>query len=343
LGILQTRDSGVNFGAVNSGFAQRQISDLIADPNDQRRFFAGIMGDGETGGVLVTDNNGEAWKSLGPGLGGRDVLSLLYTSEPEPKLLAGTSDGIFEFVFQEGKWTNNSEMTLRPNAARVPARRFVAWELYRRDDRQPIYAATSTGLLMSNDGRIWERLPLELNRGTVSSVTVLGSEGKTLLAGTSTGVKVSRDTGRTWSDVSLVADDNLRIESIASHPKSPNVVFVGTTAGLFRSTDAGVSWERFGHGIPYSAIRKVLVAPHDPRYILVASASGIFESSDGGSYYERLDESTIHGLTIHSLALSSSDNPSIFAASAHNGIFRFGGRTQIAPSTAQATNPAAQF
>jgi len=54
------------------------------------------------------------------------------------------------------------------------------------------------------------------------------------------GLWVSRDAGRSWS-----AGEGLRGQSIrafAQAPSNPAMLFAGTLEGVFRSTDAGVSW-----------------------------------------------------------------------------------------------------
>jgi photosystem II stability/assembly factor-like uncharacterized protein len=140
------------------------------------------------------------------------------------------------------------------------------------------------------------------------------------LAVAATGIRISRDAGRSWNELRVDRDPFFRAQRAAS--SRSGVLFVGGTTGLYRSIDSGLSWEKFGHGLPYSSIRDILVAQSDPNRILVASMSGIFESSDGGEHYNRIGENTVMDiLSIERLALHPSSGRPAFAASAYNGLF----------------------
>ena len=98
------------------------------------------------------------------------------------------------------------------------------------------------------------------------------------------------------------------------------MIFVGTETGLFRSTDDGRLWEKFGRGVPLSPISEVVIAPHDPLHVFVAGSIGVFQSFDGGDRYQRLEEG-IEGLQVQRLMIPPSGDSNLFVASALNGVF----------------------
>jgi len=325
-GVMETRDGGATFAARNNGFVQRQVASLIADPGEPGRFYAGLLHDGAQGGVYTTGDYGSSWRQLSAGLSGRDVRSLLLLSAPAGGLLAGTPDGVFEYSAERGVWENRSHWEIpgaKPGSS-TPA--VVVWELYRRGPGEPIYAATSRGLFRSRDGRDWIRLPAPGNPGSMYGVTTLGSDGRTIVAAEADVAVISRDGGQAWSPLDLGAGAPLRIHRVAAHPAAPEVLFVGTSLGLFRSIDSGQSWERFGRGVPFAPVMEILISPENPQHVIVGGASGIFHSLDGGNRFERTgDADALEGSAIHALAFYPWTEPqAILAASRNNGVFRNG-------------------
>ena len=319
-GVMESRDEGKTFQAANQGFAQRQVSRIVADPQQNSRFYVALLHDREFGGVYATDDRGSSWQQWSDGLEGRDVLSLLVVSRPAWKLLAGTTEGVWEYSAEKPVWQNKSLWEISSNKRLNPDEAVVVRDLYQRDPAEPIYAATSAGLFASADGGVWKRLPLGAAPGGFYAVRTAGQGGKTILAATSTLLEFSSDGGQSWSRLNLEGDRRLQVHSIAAHPKSPGVIFVGTETGLFRSTDDGRLWEKFGRGVPLSPISEVVIAPHDPLHVFVAGSIGVFQSLDGGDRYQRLEEG-IEGLQVQRLMIPPSGDSNLFVASALNGVF----------------------
>ncbi len=358
-GVMESRDAGQVFESANGGFAQRQISGIVPDPSSPGRFFASLMQDGQVGSVLVTDDNGVTWRPAAPGLDDREVLSLLLVTQPSWRLLAGTTDGIFELSADLKEWKSESRIEA-PAPARLPAKAssrgtptkqppktstaapeyassagVTVWALYRRDQQEPIYAASSAGLLGSKDGRTWNRVPLSVSGATITSFATGGVTGDILLAIAGAGIKISRDSGRSWSDLQVDSDPLFRVHRVASSRSGSGVFFVGGSTGLYRSIDGGGNWEKFGHGLPYSAIREIAVSPGDPNRVLVSSDSGIFESSDAGEHYSRIDVNTeMETLPIERLAFHASSGQPAFAVSAFNGLFFYLPANHVPPAAA---------
>ena len=329
-GVMETRDGGATFAAKNGGFVERQVASLAADPNEPGRFYAGLLHDGPQGGVYTTSDYGSSWRQVSAGLKGRDVRSLLLLSEPAGGLLAGTPDGVFEYSPESGVWENRSRWEIAGSQPGSSAPAVAVWELYRRgagepgEPGEPIYAATSRGLFRSRDGRDWIRLPAPGNPGSIYGVTTLGAGGRTIVAAESDEAVISRDGGLTWSPLDLGAGTSLRVHRVAAHPAAPEVLFVGTSLGLYRSMDSGRNWERFGRGVPFAPVMEIMISPQNPQHILVGGASGIFHSLDGGNRFERVgDAEALAGFPIHALGFYPwNESPAILAATRNNGVFR---------------------
>jgi photosystem II stability/assembly factor-like uncharacterized protein len=80
--------------------------------------------------------------------------------------------------------------------------------------------------------------------------------------------------------------------SIAIHPENPDTLITGAFYSIFRSTDAGDSWEEIGLTLPYDPIpTDFLIRSDDPSVVLMSSRGddpGIYISSDLGDTWNRV-------------------------------------------------------
>src|SRR5260370_36468934 len=127
------------------------------------------------------------------------------------------------------------------------------------------------------------------------------------------GVWRSTDYGSTWTPL-FDHESTGSIGAIAVAPSDPNIIYVGSGAGIIRpdlatgdgmykSTDAGRTWTRLGL-TDSQMIAHIECAPRDPNRLFVAvlghpygpnAERGIFRSTDGGRSFEKVlykDEST---------------------------------------------------
>ena len=145
------------------------------------------------------------------------------------------------------------------------------------------------------------------------------------------GVWRSPNAGETWSPIF----DGQRVASIgalAVAPSDPSVIYVGSGeadmrsdisfgGGMFKSTDAGASWNAIGLA-DTRQIGRILVDPHNPDVVLVAALGhayaanpdrGVYRSADGGRSWNRTlfkDDDT----GAISLAADPTDFQTIYAA-----------------------------
>ena len=68
-----------------------------------------------------------------------------------------------------------------------------------------------------------------------------------------------------WEALTNGLPDETQVHAITVHPASPEVVFIGTTKGAFRSADRGGRWERLALPDPEADIWSITVDPTDCR------------------------------------------------------------------------------
>ena len=144
---------------------------------------------------------------------------------------------------------------------------------------------------------------------------------ETLFAGTACGLHKTVDGGDSWE--LLPSDlDQRQIWSLRIHPSNPDVMFAGTCpADVFRSEDAGRTWQLLDTGIPRNCTIDVPLVPRlttlkiDPgneaRIYAGVEIAGMYRSDDGGDTWA----CRIEGLTNHDIHdLICLDGDTIYAS-----------------------------
>ncbi len=145
--------------------------------------------------------------------------------------------------------------------------------------------------------------------GRVTAVSGVIQDPFTFYFGsTGGGVWKTRDGGATWLNISDGYFLTGSVGAIAVAPSDPNVIYVGMGEaairgvmtshgdGVYKSTDAGETWEHIGLG-KARQISRIAVHPDDPDVAFVGvqgspyaptEERGVYRTRDGGSSWERI-------------------------------------------------------
>jgi photosystem II stability/assembly factor-like uncharacterized protein len=113
------------------------------------------------------------------------------------------------------------------------------------------------------------------------------SNPDTVLMSACSGIYRSRNASETWTKLQGIPYTSRRTHVIYQHPTRANVIFAGTTEGLWISTDSGKpdTWRRMT--APNVVINAVAVHPDRPdRVFLGVDDAGVMISHDGGEHYD---------------------------------------------------------
>ena len=149
-----------------------------------------------------------------------------------------------------------------------------------------LFAATTDGPYVTYSwGEHWVRLRPDL-RGFVGDIATFACLGPAVYAGGSDGVFLSDDYGENYLRVdSFPGKDVTTLHTARLFALEPTI-FVGTTSGLYRSTNGGTEWMHVGAGQITTAVRDT--AWPGPQ-LFAATDGGLFVSEDIGESWERLD------------------------------------------------------
>lgn len=126
-------------------------------------------------------------------------------------------------------------------------------------------------------------------------------------AGVAGGVWKSIDGGMSWKPLDdLMA--NLAVSSLVLDPSNPRVIYAGTGegyfngdgvrgAGVFRSSDGGVTWSRLAatNTADFYYVNDLAVSVKNPQRLYAATRSGLWRSLDAGATWTRALDPKVNG------------------------------------------------
>jgi len=88
---------------------------------------------------------------------------------------------------------------------------------------------------------------------------------------------------------------NTMVRAIAVDPGKPQRVYAAGPAGLFRSDDAGLTWEKAGEGLAGEPLAVTLGTPPGaatpPTLFAVLTDGSVWRSLDGATTWQRIEAS----------------------------------------------------
>lgn len=133
-----------------------------------------------------------------------------------------------------------------------------------------------------------------------------------------------------------------RIDELAFHPFDSNIIFAGSpSGGLFKTTNAGLSWDAIGDFLPSLGISGVVIHPTDPNiiyiltgdghsgvgslvnaYLYMSSSAGVFKSIDGGETWLACGNLPVIGNYTGRELIIDPQNPNQLIAATSKGIYK---------------------
>lgn len=156
------------------------------------------------------------------------------------------------------------------------------------------------------------------------------------------GLWISHDSGKTWNPNPGLQGQSIR--AFAQAPSDPRILFAGTLQGVFRSKDAGGSWQQISPSgsREIHEVESLAVDPKDPDVVYAGTWHLPWKTPDGGNYWVNIKQGVIDDSDVFSIIVDP-DKPNVVYASACSGIYKSanGGalfkKIQGIPATARRT------
>lgn len=295
------------------------VDTLVQHPSDLNRFYAGAWDRLSSGGGLFeSSDGGGTWREVRLPRPKNAVRGLAISFSDSTKMIAGTLEGVFvsdnggrrwvQVLSSGGGVPSIESVAIDP----VDPRNLYAgtWHLgYRSRDfgktwvqaprgmvgdsdifslavnpRNPqvVYASACSGVYRSgNRAESWTRLKVRQGRSDVRAHIVLidPTESNRVYVGSTEGLFVSNDDGRTWL---RKTDSRITINAIQIDPRDSRRIFVGTeNRGVLVSEDAGRSWKPSHNGFSQLYISSI-IPDHSGAGLFLAGVRSA--GGDGGVY-----------------------------------------------------------
>ncbi len=274
--------------------------------------------------VYKSRDGGGTWEKF-PSFSARRVTTLAIDPLLPATVYAGTmGDAVYKSPDGGQHWLPHN-VGLKEHVS------FINQFVFHPAASEQIYAATTVGAFYTKDaGREWaERMNGMKEVHIVTSIAINPKEPAVLYGGTTGGVYRTDDAAATWKKINnglipeteLMAAMALGVNAIEIDRAKPDVVYAGTTKGLFRTMDKGEHWERIGQSVTDPFISSVVLHPTDSSRLYLGGPAGVWKSSDSGKTWQAMNQG-LATLNIRALAMAPTNSQTLYAGTNGSGLYR---------------------
>jgi len=304
--------SGLKFRSLGPAFTSGRVSGFAVDSSNPSHYFVAAA----SGGVWKTLNNGTTWTPVFDNEGSYSIGAIVLDPKNPLTVWVGTGE-------------NNSQRSVSYGNG-----------VYRSDD----------------GGKTWKNVGLKTSEhiGRIaidskdSNTVYVAAQGPLWGPGGERGLFKTIDGGKTWKSI-LSISENTGVTDIVIDPQNPETLYAaayqrrrhmwtlidgGPESAIYKSTDAGASWNKLKAGLPTTEMGRIglAVSPVDSNvvYATVEAADrkgGIFRSSDRGGSWERRNEFDVAAMYYARIVADPKDVDRIYVMNVFLMVSDDGGRT----------------
>jgi photosystem II stability/assembly factor-like uncharacterized protein len=304
--------NGLKLRSIGPAFTSGRVNSFAVEPDNPAHYFVASA----SGGVWKTVNDGATWTPVFDKEGSYSIGAIALDPKNPLTVWVGTGE-------------NNSQRSVSYGNG-----------LYRSDD----------------GGKSWKNVGLKTSEhiGRIaidpkdSNTVYVASQGPLWGPGGERGLFKTTDGGKTWKNI-LNISENTGVTEIVIDPRNPETLYAasyqrrrhmwtlidgGPESAIYKSTDAGATWNKLKAGLPTTELGRVglAISPVDSNviYATVEAADrkgGIFRSSDRGGSWERRNEFDATAMYYARIVADPKDVDRIYIMNVFLMVSDDGGRT----------------
>jgi len=327
--LLPAPTSGATSTWQKTSLDAGRVHAILVHPTNPGTVFAGT-----DQGLFRSTDRGGTWEQYGTGIKATLKVFVLAAAGDGSRLYAGTSGGAFQSTDGGATWSQGSGML--PGTGII--RYYYAITTLAVDPANPqtVYAGdtgmmTEGRVLKSTDGgATWTMAASGISSDHVTALAIDPGRPATVYAVVEDSLYVSGDAGASWTKTTGKMLVNSSEADVMTVMVTSDAVYAGTTAGVWKSRDGGVTWSQ-GTGLStlgalkyFFGIAALAVDPGKSSVLYAGdsglmTSGGVYSSTDSGASWTQAG-GTLTG-DISALAVDSSNPRMVYAATAV-GLYR---------------------
>ena len=304
--------NGLRLRSIGPAFTSGRVIGFAVEPNNPAHYFVAVA----SGGVWKTINNGTTWTPVFDREGSYSIGAIALDPKNPLTVWVGTGE-------------NNSQRSV----------------------------SYGNGLYRSEDGgKTWKNVGLKASEhiGRIaidpadSKIVYVAAQGPLWGPGGDRGLFKTTDGGKNWKNI-LNISEHTGVTDIVIDPQNPETLYAasyqrrrhmwtlidgGPESAIYKSTDAGATWNKLKAGLPTTELGRVglAISPVNTNviYATVEAADrkgGIFRSNDRGGSWERRNEFDATAMYYARIVADPKDVDRIYVMNVFLMVSDDGGRT----------------
>src|SRR5713226_819871 len=305
--------NGLRLRSIGPAFTSGRVVGFAVHPADSNHYFVAAA----SGGVWKTTNNGTSWTPVFDTQGSYSIGTVVLDPKNPNLVWVGAGE-------------NNNQRSV----------------------------SYGDGVYKSEDGgRTWKNMGLRKSEHIArilidprdSNVIYVAAPGPLWKGGGDRGLYKSTDGGKTWTCL-IKTGESTGEADVVMDPRNPDILLAAThqrqrrfytlihggpESALWRSTDAGKTWNKVAGGIPAGELGRIglAYAPSNPSIVYAQieageGRGGLYRSADNGVTWERRNTSDSQGQYYAHVVVDPLNPDRVYIMNVNIMVSNDGGRTQ---------------